>query len=178
MSGNNVSFADLLVQVPLWLSPVVTLLCLIGILSLIRNPSRLSLLLVVWLAIPFLAEAIFIRDVRYLLTATFGITALVATLVERNARHARRLAAITLAFVTVFLVLTAPIAQQQYYGVTQASSELQHLGLANSRILTNVPEISQSASKRDSVYDTIQLQRELTPANHQVTGHQRYRNHL
>ena len=137
----NVSFADLLIQLPLWLSPVVVVLCLIAILSLLRNPSRLKLLLLVWLSLPLLAEDLFLRDVRYLLVGTFGVVGLVVTLVEKNARYTRRLVAITLAFVLVFLVFTAPIAQQQYYGVTQASTEVQQLGLANSRILTNAPEM-------------------------------------
>ena len=137
----NETFADLLIQLPLWLSPVVVALCLIGILSLFRNPSRLKLLLLFWLSLPLLAEDLFLRDVRYLLVGTFGVVGLVVTLMEKNARYTRRLAAITLAFVLVFLVFTAPIAQQQYYGITQASTEVQQLGLANSRILTNAPEM-------------------------------------
>ncbi len=140
-SSGTVSVSELLLQIPLWLSPSASLLWAIALLKSYGN-SRRSRVLAVWSMVPFLVMVPFIRDVRYLLPAVFGIAALVANLIERNPQATRRLGAVTFAFIAIFLVILTPVTQQEYYGVTQASSELDELGLSHARILTNAPQIA------------------------------------
>jgi 4-amino-4-deoxy-L-arabinose transferase-like glycosyltransferase len=137
---SSVSFQELVVQMPLWLSPVVVLLGVWGLKSIRRR--RESGILFVWLILPILAMIPSLRDVRYLLLFSVPVAyfaGLGSTV--RNRRLRQYLRSIMFAFIFIFLLITASVAQQQYYGVAEASSELSSLGFASARILTNAPQI-------------------------------------
>ena len=129
-------------QLPLWITPVTLLLTLVGLLSAIFQKRRLNLLLILWLSVPFLGMLTKFRDVRYLLVSVVPLCVFSsAGSMSSNKKLRIAMRSLALAFILIFVALTAPIVQQEYYGVDQAALQIRSLGLEQSTILTNCQQI-------------------------------------
>jgi len=151
--GSTISYIELLVQLPLWFTPIVSLLIILGFSSAVRRLKGLNTLLLLWLLVPFLGMLIRFRDVRYLLISGIPLVIFAVTgdrFSNRNLRFSIR--SLTLAFIAVFLTMTAPIVQQQYYGVEQAAFEIKNLKLEDSTILTNCRHIEYYLPNTKLIY--------------------------
>jgi hypothetical protein len=140
--GSSISYAELIVQLPIWLTPLVLLLSMVGISRLLIRRDRRDFLLLLWAIVPLIAMIPGIRDIRYILlfsvpVAYFGGLGSKV----RNVNLSRYLKSAMFAFMVVFLVITLLVAQQQYSGIAEASHDLQTLNLGSESILSNAPQI-------------------------------------
>jgi len=140
--GSSISYAELIVQLPIWLTPLVLLLSMVGISRLLIRRDRRDFLLLLWAIVPLIAMIPGIRDIRYLLlfsvpVAYFGGLGSKV----RNVNLSRYLKSAMFAFIVVFLVITLFVAQQQCSGIAEASHDLQTLNLGSASILSNAPQI-------------------------------------
>jgi len=139
--ASSVSFSDVIAQLPLWITPMVILLCVGGIVLAFRRRSRLGVVETLWAIVPLLLMLPYFRDVRYLLVAAPAYSFLAAMSVGfiRSRKSRLRLQAVILGSVFIFLMLVLPVSQQLYGGVSDASYQLQRLGLTDAVIMTNGP---------------------------------------
>lgn len=150
---STISYVELLVQLPLWITPIVSLLLILGFLNAVRRLNRLNTLLLLWLLIPFLGMLGRFRDVRYLLISGIPICLLTVAGGSFSGGNLQlRIRSLTLGFIAIFLAMSAPIVQQQYYGVEQAASEIKDLGLEDSTILTNCRDIEYYLPNTTFIY--------------------------
>jgi 4-amino-4-deoxy-L-arabinose transferase-like glycosyltransferase len=132
-----VSYPELLVQIPFWITPLILLLSLLGLLRR-SGRSRADAIMITWVLVPLLAMIPRYRDIRYLLPFTLGVAYLAArgsSLGRRDLQ--RRLLGLALTFAIAFNGVAFVVGQQQYYGPPQAVERLQQLGLEGGPILTN-----------------------------------------
>jgi hypothetical protein len=136
-----ISFTELVAQIPLWIPLVVIVLCLAGLAISVRRNVRFGIMCAVWIGGPFLLMLPYFRDMRYLIVAA-PVYALLASLAS-HAPSSRKLRlsmqCILLASIMISIVIMIPVSHQMYGGVEEASSQLRILGLAEDRVLTNVP---------------------------------------
>jgi 4-amino-4-deoxy-L-arabinose transferase-like glycosyltransferase len=137
----HISYADLLVQLPVWLTPVVTVLGLVGMGIAVRRHQKKDAWWIFWVVGPLLAMIPGIRDIRYTLFITPAAAYFAWMGASKFGWRVRRTAlGLMIIFVVLFISITATVAQQQYWGVQEASAEITKLGLGTSVVLTNVPE--------------------------------------
>jgi len=136
-----ITYPELVAQVPLWIPLCVVVMCIVGVCIMLRRDTRFGVASVVWLAVPFLLMLPYFRDLRYLVVTApvYALSASVASIVPRSRRTTLCLQSILLASLIVSLVIMFPVSNQMYGGVQEASSRLQSLGLAEGKVLTNVP---------------------------------------
>jgi len=141
---STVSYTEILVQLPLWITPAVFLLCLIGLAKSFRSSMRFGIFNFLWIAIPFALMVPYFRDVRYLIVIApcYSLMAAATVRAIRCTSAKATLASVLLASLFIFLAVSIPISNQMYGGVQDASLELAHLGLANEKVLTNVPALT------------------------------------
>lgn len=141
---STVSYSELLVQLPLWITPAVLLLCLIGLGRYLKSNRRFGVFNFLWIAIPLLLLVPSFRDIRYLVVFApcYSLLASVAVLRMGSRRARTTLASVLIASMFIFLAVSIPISNQMYGGVQDASLELSQLGLANEKVLTNVPALA------------------------------------
>jgi 4-amino-4-deoxy-L-arabinose transferase-like glycosyltransferase len=132
-----ISYPELLVQIPFWITPLILLFSLFGI-SRMSARNRSDVVMVAWVVLPLFAMMPWFRDIRYLVIfapAVAYFAAIGIGFYRRDLR--RRLIGLALAFALIFNGVAFVVGQQQYYGPPQAVQELQDLGLQNGPILTN-----------------------------------------
>jgi len=132
-------YTTILLQIPLWVTPAVVLVSLVGIIRMSRR-NRLDWLFLAWLILPLLVGLAPIRDVRYLAFALPSLAYFVAKGAETRSKDLRKYVHAFLALMLiVFIVLSSTIAMQQYYGPTEGSRVILELDLDKAPILTNAP---------------------------------------
>jgi 4-amino-4-deoxy-L-arabinose transferase-like glycosyltransferase len=139
----NISYADLILQLPLWLTPLAILMALVGVGLSLRQHRREDIWWVLWALGPLLAMIPRMRDIRYALFIAPAAAYLAWIGVGGFGRRVRRTTlALVMVFMIVFISLTVVIAQQQYWGIQEASAEVARLGYGSAAVLTNVPVMS------------------------------------
>jgi hypothetical protein len=132
-----VSYPELLVQIPFWITPLILLFSLFGILQR-SGKDRVDAIMISWALVPLLAMVPWFRDIRYILPFTLGVAYLAARGLRLGRRDLqRRLLGLALTFAIAFNGVTFVVGQQQYYGPPQAVQRLEQLGLEGGPILTN-----------------------------------------
>jgi hypothetical protein len=131
-----VSYPELLVQIPLWVTPIAILLTSFAILHGITRHDRPAVFACLWLLVPLAAMIPAARDIRYLIMFTLPVALFTAKGIHVLDRG-WKLKTLTLATLIIFLSITAVVAEQQYYGPGDAATQLLQLGFGNGRILTN-----------------------------------------
>lgn len=141
---STVSYSELLVQLPLWITPPVLLLCLIGLGTSLKSNRRFGVFNFLWIAVPLMLLVPSFRDIRYLavIAPCYSLMASAAVIRMGSGRARTTLASVLFASMFIFLAVSIPISNQMYGGVQDASFELARLGLANEKVLTNVPALT------------------------------------
>ncbi len=152
-SGYFISYPELLIQTPFWLTPLVLLFSLFGIL-LRRGRERIDLFMGAWAILPLFAMLPWFRDIRYLVIFAPAVAYFAMRGMGTGSRDFQRLTlSLALSFVLVFSGVAFVVGQQQYYGPPQAVEKLQELGLERGPILTNWIAL-KFLLQRDDVYLT------------------------
>jgi len=136
-----ISYPELIAQIPLWIPLVVVLLTVAGLLMTLTRNTRFGVTCLIWIAVPFLLMLPHFRDMRYVIVTApaYAMLASAASFFPRSRRSRILLKSILLASVIISLVIMLPVSHQMYGGVEEASSQLRILGLAEDKVLTNVP---------------------------------------
>jgi 4-amino-4-deoxy-L-arabinose transferase-like glycosyltransferase len=132
-----VSYPELLVQIPFWITPLILLLLFLGLVRR-SGKDRVDAIMISWVLVPLLAMVPWFRDIRYILPLAPGV----AYLAARGLRLGRcdlrrRLLGLAFTFAIAFNGVAFVVGQQQYYGPPEAVQRLQELGLGKGPILTN-----------------------------------------
>ncbi len=152
-SGYFISYPELLIQTPFWLTPLVLLFSLFGIL-LRRGRERIDLFMGAWVILPLFAMLPWFRDIRYLVIFAPAVAYFAMRGMRTGSRDLQRLTlSLSLSFVLVFSGVAFVVGQQQYYGPPQAVEKLQELSLDRGRIVTNWIAL-KFLLQRDDVYLT------------------------
>jgi 4-amino-4-deoxy-L-arabinose transferase-like glycosyltransferase len=135
-----ISLSELVLQMMIWLTPLLILLAATGVLQSLTERSRKSYSLALWLLLPLLGAIPKIRDVRYLLPIAVPFVYFSSRGLNVNGSTLRRrLKSAAIGFTLIFLAMSFVVAQQEYSGPPEAAAVLESLGLSNATILTNFP---------------------------------------
>jgi 4-amino-4-deoxy-L-arabinose transferase-like glycosyltransferase len=133
-----ISYPELLLQLPIWFSFLVTLFAIVGIYAAVKERNREASWMGLWVIGPLLAMVPYYRDVRYLLICSVpvAILALIGSgYLARKRRHA--VLGVVLVFLVIGSVGVVPIVQQQYAGLKESAAILSQLRIPRHEILTN-----------------------------------------
>jgi len=133
----NLSYQDLLLQLPVWFTPLVILFVVVGIYAAFREKERQASWMGLWALVPLLALIPNYRDVRYLLMSSIPAALLVVSAIGRVRYRRRAIFGVVLFFLILGSVSLVPIVEQQYYGVREAAWVVSDLGISRNAILTN-----------------------------------------
>jgi hypothetical protein len=136
-SGSTISFYELLMQIPAWVTPLVTVFALLELWMLVKTRKGEEAWLGLWAVMPLLGMLPYYRDIRYLLISSFPVSILALKGTSLSKLTQRRILATMLVFLVVGCVSFIPVLQQQYAGIPEASDILAQLGLSREVILTN-----------------------------------------
>jgi hypothetical protein len=132
-----------MIQLPLWMTPSVIILSALGLVKWLKKQTRFGVAVLLWVVIPFLLMVPYYRDVRYLLVIAPAYAMMTAASVSlaRRRRTRATLTALTLSSLVIFLAIAVPISHQVYGGIDDASYQLTRLGLAEKKVMSNVPAL-------------------------------------
>lgn len=134
----HISYPELIIQTPLWLTPLVILFAALAALALTRRRKRTEVFMLAWMLFPLAAMVPGIRDIRYLILFTAPVAYFAARgikLLDKD--RSIKFTSMLWGFILVFLLIVGVVAQQESFGVKEAGMTLRELGLENGRILTN-----------------------------------------
>jgi 4-amino-4-deoxy-L-arabinose transferase-like glycosyltransferase len=141
---STIGLSELIVQLPLWVTPLVILLVFVGLSVLFKRRPRLGLVMLVWIGVPLVLMLPYFRDVRYLIVTApaYAFLAAIAGSQSRSKGGRARLRALLVGSTLIFLMIALPVSQQMYGGIDDASKQLASMGLSDQNVLTNAPALS------------------------------------